>query len=421
LVEGSALVGESMFSRSLISTCWAAGVAIFILTARPTVGVSGSVSLAPHAALAHQAQAAPAARQLGTIKAIQGNVITLSTDEGANLEVVVADSARIIRVEPGQKDLKGATALPFKNLQVGDRILVRGQRSADAKSFAASAIIAMKHEDVQAKQQREREDWQKHGIGGLVSAVDPAAGTVTIGSGPLGTTVTVIHSAKDTGVRRYSPDSVKFDDAKPSTLAAIHTGDQIRARGTRSADGTDFEAQEIVSGAFRNIAGTISSLDAAANSITIQDALTKQPVVVRLSAESQVRKLSLDAAQRIAARFTAAAAGANASVPLAGQPPSPPPSGASNAPVGGLRPGGAADFQQMLSRTPPATIADLQKGDAVMIVSTEGNASGQVTAITLLAGVEPILSASPRSAQAMMLSPWALGGGDSGTGGDASP
>jgi transcription antitermination factor NusG len=401
----------------------AAGAAIFILTARSSAGVSGSVSLALPASLAHRAQAAPAARQLGTIKAIKGNVITLSTDEGADLEVVVTDSARIIRVEPGQKDLKGATTLPFKNLQIGDRILVRGQPSADAKSFGASLIIAMKHEEVEAKQQREREDWQKHGIGGLVSAVDPAAGTVTltVGSGPLGTTVTVIHSTKDTGVRRYSPDSVKFDDAKPSTLAAIHTGDQLRARGTRSADGKDFDAQEIVSGAFRNIAGTISSLDAAANSITIQDAITKQPVVVKLSPESQVRKLSLEVAQRIAARFKAAAAGANASAPPAGQPQSPPPSGASNPPAGGPRPGGAADFQQMLSRMPPATIAELQKGDAVMIVSTEGNASGQVTAITLLAGVEPILTASPRSAQAMMLSPWALGGGDSGAGGDASP
>lgn len=70
---------------------------------------------------------------------------------------------------------------------------------------------------------------------------------------------------------------------------------------------------------------------------------------------------------------------------------------------------------QMLSRLPPATLANLQKGEAVMIVSTEGAVSGEVTAITLLGGVEPILEA-PSGAQTMTLSPWSLsaptGGGD---------
>jgi hypothetical protein len=73
---------------------------------------------------------------------------------------------------------------------------------------------------------------------------------------------------------------------------------------------------------------------------------------------------------------------------------------------GGRR--GPPDIQQILSRMPAATLTDLQKGDAVMIVSTEGNASGEVNAITLLAGVEPILTASPGATQALMLSPWSL-------------
>jgi hypothetical protein len=64
----------------------------------------------------------------------------------------------------------------------------------------------------------------------------------------------------------------------------------------------------------------------------------------------------------------------------------------------------------MLSRLPPSTLADLQKGEVVMIVATLGTDSGEVTAVTLLGGVEPILRASPNSQQ-MMLSPWSLGGG----------
>lgn len=74
----------------------------------------------------------------------------------------------------------------------------------------------------------------------------------------------------------------------------------------------------------------------------------------------------------------------------------------------------------MISRMPAVSISDLNKGDAVMLVATEGSSSSTPTAITLLAGVEPILSAVPGGAgAAMILSPWNLGGGGEG-GGDAA-
>lgn len=81
---------------------------------------------------------------------------------------------------------------------------------------------------------------------------------------------------------------------------------------------------------------------------------------------------------------------------------------------GGMRQGGAPDFQQMLSRMPAVTLNDLHKGDAVLIVTTQGTASGGGTAITLLSGVEPILQAAPNGSQAMMLAPWSLGGAPAG-------
>ena len=70
----------------------------------------------------------------------------------------------------------------------------------------------------------------------------------------------------------------------------------------------------------------------------------------------------------------------------------------------------------MLSRLPTDTIAGLKPGEAVMIVAT--GSPEHSAAITLLAGVEPILSASP-SGQAMTLSPWSVGGGgEAGMGGE---
>ena len=82
--------------------------------------------------------------------------------------------------------------------------------------------------------------------------------------------------------------------------------------------------------------------------------------------------------------------------------------------------GGTPDFQQMLSRMPAISISDLNKGDAVMLVATEASSSGP-TAIKLISGVEPLLSAAPAGAgAAMILSPWNLGGEASGTGGGDS-
>jgi len=326
---------------------------------------------------------------------------------------------RVLRVAPGQTDLKTATPIQLSDLQVGDRILVRGTPSADGLSLTASAIVAMKRSDVEAKQQQEREDWQKRGIGGLVSAVDAGAGTITISVTAAGGTKTVaVHSAQATIFRRYAPDSVQFDDAKPSSLGEIKAGDQLRARGARNADGTEFTAEEIVSGAFRNIAGTISNVDATTNALTVMDLATKKPVVVKISAQSQLLKLPPQMAQGMAAQLKGGGrggaggngAGAAAESGRGGQAQAG--EGAGNGRGAGR---GAADLQQVMNRIPKATLADMQKGDAVMIVSTEGTSSGGVTAITLLSGVEPILQAP--SGQSMTLPPWDLGGG--GGGGDA--
>jgi len=355
---------------------------------------------------------------VGTVKALSGNIITLTTDAGSTVDIVIQDSTRLVRIAPGQKDLKDATPIQLKELQVGDRILVRGQASDEGKSVAASSVVVMKESDVTAKQEHDREDWQKRGVGGLVSKVDTGNGTITLSAPALGDSKPVtIHISKITIIRRYSPDSVKFDDAKPGTLDQINAGDQLRARGVRSADGAELTADEVVSGTFRNIAGTVVSADAGNNTITVMDLVMKKPVTLRVTADSQLRKLPPLVAQRIALRLRDSPDGATGtSTPGGGQPAKEGPTMPSGN-AGGSRPGSAPDFQQMLKRMPAVALADLQKGDAVMIVSTEGTASTQPTAITLLSGVEPILSASPNSNRAaMLLSPWNLGGGDAAAG-----
>ena len=348
---------------------------------------------------------------VGAITAISGNAITVKPDSGADVSVAVQDGAQLVRVAPGQTDLKNAPKIQLSDLQVGDRILVRGKPSDDGKSFLAAAIIAMKRSDVDAKQENDRQDWQKRGIGGLVKAVDPETGTITISAAAGGTRTIAIQTAKNTIFRRYAPDSVQFDDAKPSALEQIKPGDQLRARGSRSADGSELNAEEIVSGVFRNIAGVITAVDAAGNAVTVNDLISKKPILVKVTPQSQAVKLPAQVAQGMAARLKATAAG-NAGNTQGG---APAPAGGSARAAGGAQ----ADLQQMVNRMPKGTLSDFQKGDAVMIVSTEGTASGGVTAIMMLGGVEPLLAAPGGGQAAMTLSPWNIGGGDAG--GEGAP
>ena len=434
----------------LIADCRATyrGVAIAVILL--AICVASPAMQARQAATPAQGQAA-LTQSLGTVKAISGNVITLTLDAGNDVTVNVQDTTKIVQVAPGQKDLKTATAIQISDLQVGDRILVRSRAADGSKSIAALGIIAMKRSDVDAKKTQDREDWQKGGVGGLVKEVDAATGNITISTaaaaGPAKTTV--IHTTKATILRRYAPYSVKFDDAKAAPIDQIKPGDQLRARGAKSADSDDFNAAEIVSGTFRNIAGTINSVDAAAKTISLTDLIAKKTLTVKITDESQLKKLPPEVAQRIAMRLRgtgpagAGAAGGGASGGgspgngagnPAGSGSAPNPTAGANGTAGaaangtasagaggGMQRGGGGggrpDFQQLVNRLPASALTDFQKGDAVLVVSTQGTDSGGVTAITLVGGVEPILAAAPGAgAAAMSLSPWSLGapGGDAG-------
>jgi co-chaperonin GroES (HSP10) len=365
---------------------------------------------------APQVAAGSAVKNVGVVKSIHEKNLVLKTDAGPEISVSVTDAARIVRMAAGQTDIKSAPAIPFAEIQVGDRMLLRGRSGANGE-IEATTIVVMKQADVAQKQQHDREDWQKRGTGGIVNAIDASAGTFTVSVTP--TRSVLVKTSKDTIFLRYSPNSVKFADAQKGTIDQIKTGDQLRARGTRSADGKEIAAEEVISGTFRNIAGTISSIDAANNSITVKDILVKKSVVIKFNSDSQLRKLAPQMAQRLAFFLKSGAQAGQNGAPAGGQisasatPASGP--GQGGGPSG--RAAGGPDFQQMLSRIPSITLADLQKEEAVMVVATQGTTGNEVTAITLLGGVEPILTASPNGTSAAALfSGWNMGapGGEGG-------
>jgi hypothetical protein len=337
------------------------------------------------------ADAQATARIVGTITAISGNTLTVKTDADGAHQVNVPAGAPIKRIAPGQKDLSTAETISFSDLAIGDRALVKLDPDAPAGTEEALQIVAVKQADLAQKQQKDREDWQQRGVGGLVKSVDASTGVILLTSG-VGTnarTITV-NAAKTTMLKRYAPDSVRFDEALPAPIDAIHTGDQLRARGAKNSDGTEIAAEEVVSGSFRNISGTIASLDAASSTLVVKDLATKKPVTIHITADAQMRRLPEMMARMLAARLKGSTNG-----------------GASSTANGGAGHGsgnGGGDPQLLLNRAPAIQLGDLKKGEAVMLVSTDGIA--EVTAITLLAGVEPLLEAPAASQN--LLSNWSM-------------
>lgn len=345
--------------------------------------------------------AAPAtARQIGTILAIEASSLTLTTDKGATIAVGLNGETKVVQLPAGSTDLKAAQPATMTDVVVGDRVLALGAAS-DSGQLLAKRLVLMKQTDIAHRHESEEAGWQ-HGSGGIVSAVDAATGMVTIASGARTITITTTPA---TIIRRYAPSSARFEDATRSKLAELHPGDQLRVRGERAADGS-IKADEIVSGSFRHLSGTIESLNVSAGEIVLKDAKTQKPVTLAVTAGTAIHELPPETAARFAARAKAPggpSARTSTTAPAAGTPVATP--GETSAPHSG-----GAELSQVVARLPALPLANLKAGQAVMVVGGDG-AAGAISAITILSGVEPILAASPAGGAEMALSPWSMGGG----------
>jgi hypothetical protein len=352
------------------------------------------------------AQTAAPARLTGTVTEVNAsaNQVSLKSDKGETVALTLTPRSFIFRLPPGETDTKKAVKIAIGDLAVGDRVAATYQESSDQKITEARTLLVMSKADVAEVHLKEEEDWKKRGTTGIVTAIDPASKVVTI---KVGSKEIKVQPAEKTEFFRYSPDSAQFSDAKPSVFADIKPGDQLKVLGDKTADG-DVKAEKVVSGAFRQLAATVKTIDAATGEITVTDLATKKPLAIRVTADSSMKKLTDQMAQMLARRYGAgrgAGRGAQATPDQAGQ--------RGGGGGGGRGPGGGGrggDIGQMIDQLPPIHVTDLKPGDAIMVQTTIGSASNHPTAVTLLAGVEPILTAAPNSTRDIM-SGWNLGGG----------
>jgi co-chaperonin GroES (HSP10) len=350
-------------------------------------------------------------RAVGELKVIDAAArqLIIKTDAGSLVTVVLNDSTTYMRVAPGEKSLTNATKITFAELAEGDRVAAMGKVADDHKSVPARAVLVMTKADIAKKQEAERAEWKKRGVLGIITALKPETKEITISSRTMaGPQALIIPVSDKVEARRYAPDSIKFTDAKPARFDELKVGDQLRALGERSADGSAFIAEKVVTGSFKTVAGTITAIDSATGEVKINDLQTKQPLTIVVRQDAVLRKFP--AANEMGGLMmmmgrgpSAGGAGARQTSPGGQAASKQQPSGGqgtpagvpgSGGPGGGTRMGGGGgmNIQDMLERLPTISLADVKVGDTIIVSSTRGADPSRLTAISLISGADTLLN-----------------------------
>jgi len=280
---------------------------------------------------------------VGTVSALKAETaeIEIKPDNAAPVSLKIGSGTIAQRIAPGEKDLKTAEAIQVAEVAVGDRVLV----TPEPGTTDLRRIIVMAAADIAKRNEADRMDWTRRGVSGVVAAKNASEITLRMRT-MTGEKQAVVTVGEQTAFKRYAPDSVKFADAKGSKLAEVNVGDQLRARGRKTEDGLKVTADDVVFGTFLTKAGSVTAVNLETREVTVKDLTGNQPMVVRFTADSQLKKM----------------------------------------PDGMMRPGGGGgmDIAQMLERMPAGKLEDLKPGDTIVVSSTKGAKAGEITAIMFL-------------------------------------
>ena len=307
------------------------------------------------------AQAVAQKSILGTVAGIRVNSLELGVkaDAGGVVRVKFGADTDVLLAAPGDKDLSHATPASIGDVARDDRVLV----SFVEGMAEARRIVVVSASEIARRNAAERLDWEKRGITGVVAAREGDDIVLETRTPQAAQRTTLAMTAK-TGVRRYAPDSVKFSDAEPASLQQIAVGDQVRARGDKSEDGSRLAAQDVVFGTFVTTLGTVEAVDREKGEVRLVDLASKKPLVVRLTADTQMKKLP-DLHQMPAGHGTR-------------QP---------------------ASLAQMLQQLPAGAIDDLKVGAMAVVTSTRGSHPGRVTGIMVIANVDGLIQMAQSQAE----------------------
>lgn len=341
----------------------------------------------------------------GDVTAISSGKIVLKTVDGG-LDVVLSDKTEYKKINPTNTTLSAAIASSFSEIGVGDKLAVTGVLSADQKSLPARRVYLMTKSSITESQAKESEQWKTRGINGKVTAINLQTNQISVEiRGMMANSTVSVTAKQDAQFLRYAPNSVKYSEVQKSDFSDIKIGDSIRAVGDKSENGQMFTAEKVLTGAFQTVAGTIKSIDLQKNELVISDIQTKKDVTIAVNPASVAKLFPAEMAQRLAQMQMMRAAGGGTMGAGGGQ---------GNGVTGGVRPpqqgtptanasgmgappqsgfggmhGGSID--EMLDNFQNITLSDLKVGAMVAASSTKTADNTHITAIKLLAGVEPFL------------------------------
>jgi len=321
--------------------------------------------------------------------------VIVTTAAGNQVTVTLSDGTIFMRIPPGEKTRDKFIKIAPNDFGVGDSVFARGRMSEDRKSLPAREFYVMSKGEIVQKRDREREQWRQRGIAGTISALNAQTKEISVDSRTAeGPKPIVISPNAETRFRRYAPDSVRFTDAKTGSFEELKVGDQLRALGSRNADGSRFTPEEIVSGSFQTIGGPIVEIKPDSNEIKITDLQTHQPMTIFVTKDTLLRRLTPE----LLSAITGAAPASGPSSPTAQTPP-------------GNVTKASGDLQEMFDQLPAFTLQELKPDESILVSSTKGNDSARVVAIALVTGVGPLLQNSQNSRKtAVALGAMSLGG-----------
>jgi hypothetical protein len=339
-------------------------------------------------------QEAPSAQnrlvgEVQTANAATGE-FTIKTDDGRNVTLKTAERVSVLRIPPGETNTQSATKINLADVVTGDRVFARGALSADGQTFSARQIVVANKQAVAQTQEAQREDWQRRGVFGRIEAINAERKEVTIrtrGRESAQQNVIVDASGK-VKFMRNAPDSSRPQDAVASSFAELRVGDQLRARGERSGDGTRITAEEIVTSNVQRTGGTVQSVNAAANEIVVRNEQTGQTQTIVIGQRSMLRRITPEVAAQMAERRAQAGGqrGERRGQGEGGARPDGQGAGG-NQQRRGTGGGGGRGMQEMLQNLPAVTISELKKGDVVMVTgSASGTDRSRLTAVSLITG-----------------------------------
>lgn len=360
-----------------------------------------SVSLLALVPVGAQTPQAPAAKQqvLGEITAVDpaAHTVTVRSDAGETVTLSTTEQTTYTRMPPGITDLKQGARVTFAEVRVGDRVLAPGVPSAGG---SAARLILM------SRPGGPGGGGQNAGrrLNGRVVSVDAAKKLIVVqtrGGREGQESVTVDASAAR--ALRYAPDSMRPADAVAGTLADVHAGENIRATGERSADGASFKAEEVLTGSFARFVGTVASADAQRNELVVKTDDGKS-VNLSFGARSSLRRITPEFEQTLAKqraefeqrreqrRVERQQQGGQAQGQAQGEGGQRRRGegqgrGEGGAPRrGGFGGPGGGGNNQMFDSLPAVTLAELKKGDGVIVTITPGADLAHATVISLVTG-----------------------------------